>query len=79
MLSPVVEVLSNPIQIEITGQPDVILEVQQRSVEIETVAAQGMAGAQGVSGSQGVQGTQGVPGPQGAPGELVGIIDGGNF
>ncbi len=43
-----VEIVNEPVQIEIAGEPPVQIEVLRQTVEIETVAVQGVAGRDGI-------------------------------
>ncbi len=45
-----VEIVNQPIELEIAGEPPVQIEVLRQTVEIETVAVQGVAGRDGASG-----------------------------
>lgn len=44
------EVVNNPVVLEIIGEPPVLLEVVSQSIELEMVALQGLAGREGVDG-----------------------------
>ncbi len=79
------EVVNQPVLLEIVGTPPVQLEVLRQTVELEAVAVQGLAGAKGDKGDKGEPGEVAATLPWSnvtAKPDLVEdgeIIDGGNF
>lgn len=79
------EVISNPVELEVMGEPPVLLEIITQTIELEMAAKQGIGGRDGRDGIDGRDGAQTTSLPwesiTGKPDVLEDseIIDGGNF